>query len=292
MENEFALLVGLCLVPGIGGVTFRNLLERFGTVQAIRQASPDALQAVSGVGPHITAAIQSLNPADTEASINRWRADGITLLTASDLRYPALLYALRDAPPLLFCRGKPTLLTEHTVAIVGTRHPSPASRTMAERMGAALAKRGWIVISGLAWGVDMAAHTGALQEGLTAAILGGGLNTVQPKKHALAQRILESGAIFSEQPPDAPPGPAGLVARNRLISGMSQAVIVVEADENSGSLYTARFAYRQQRPILAVDNGSRGNARILDSGAHRIAPDFTDWDQLDSTLRALKTGTG
>lgn len=290
MDNEFALLVGLCMVPGIGGVTLRSLLKRFGTTAAIRQAPPDALQAVPGVGPRIAAAIKALDVTKTEALIDQWRADGITLLTASDLRYPALLHGLHDAPPLLFCRGELPPPHERTVSIVGTRHPSPASRTLAEHLGAALAERGWTVVSGLAWGVDIAAHSGALQTGHTVAVLGGGLNTVQPKKRALAARILADGLIYSEQAPDTAPGPAGLVARNRLISGMSQAVIVVEAGENSGSLYTARFAYRQQRPILAVDNGSPGNTRILASGAHRIDPNFKDWDRLDATLQELKTG--
>lgn len=290
MTHEFAALIGLCLVPGIGGITLRALLRQFGTVQAIRAASPAALQAVSGVGPRIAEAIQQLDPEATAARIARWRAAGIGLLTWSDLRYPARLQALHDAPPLLYYRGQLPLPHDQSVAVVGTRQPTPAARRLTEALSAALAARGWIVVSGLAWGVDMAAHAGALQTGQTVAILGGGLERIQPRKHALAGRIATSGLLLSEQPPESPPSPPGLVARNRLISGLSRATIVIEAGENSGSLYTARFAYRQGRPIFAVANSSAGNAVLLANGALPIAPHDPDWDQLDAQLRATQTG--
>ncbi len=290
MTDEFAALVGLCLVPGIGGVTLRALLRQFGTVETIRGASPAALQTVPGVGPRIAQAIQDIDPETTAARIARWRAAGIGLLTWSDLRYPARLHALPDAPPLLFTRGQLPLPHEDTLAVVGTRHPTPAARRLAEALGAALAARGWIIVSGLAWGVDIAAHTGALQAGQTVAVLGGGLGRIQPKKYALAGRIEAHGLLLSEQPPETPPSPPGLVARNRLISGLSRATIVIEAGENSGSLYTARFAYRQGRPLYAVENSSAGNAALLASGAIPIPPDAPDWDRLDAQLRATQTG--
>ncbi|MBN2470756.1 MAG: DNA-protecting protein DprA, partial [Anaerolineae bacterium] len=185
MAQEFATLVGLCLVPGIGGVTLRSLLAHFGTVEAIRQAPPAALQTVPGVGPRITEAIRQLDPAVTAARIERWRAAGIGLLTWSDLRYPALLRATHDAPPLLFYKGILPLPHENTVAIVGSRQPASGARRLAEALGEALAARGWIVVSGLAWGIDMATHSGALQAGQTVAVLGGGVDQPQPKKRAL-----------------------------------------------------------------------------------------------------------
>lgn len=290
MDPSFAMLVGLCLVPGIGAVTLRSLLERFGTIEAIRQATPAALQSVTGVGPRISAAIQAIDTDAIAVRIDRWRASGITLLTWSDLRYPALLHSLHDAPPLLFCRGGLPLPHANTVAIVGSRQPAPGARRLAEQLGGELAARGWIVVSGLAWGIDIAAHTGALHHADTVAVLGGGLDQIQPKKHALADRIQAQGLLLSELPPEATPTPAGLVARNRLISGISRAVIVVEAGEKSGSLYTARFAYRQKRPIFAVANGSAGNALLLQNGATPIPPDLSDWDALDAQLHSAKTG--
>ncbi len=283
MTDEYALLIGLCLVPGIGGVTLRRLLDRFGSVAAIREATPALLDSVPGVGPRITAALQAIDPAAVDARITRWTTSGITLLTWSDLRYPDRLFALPDAPPLLFCRGSLPLPHEDTVAIVGTRHPTPASRHLAEDLGEALAARGWIVVSGLAWGVDTAAHSGALRAGRTVAILGGGINRIPEKQQDLARRIAASGLVCSELPPEVTPAPAGLVARNRLISGMSRAVIVIEAGETSGSLYTARFAYKQGRPILAVPNGSAGNTRLLENGAQPLP---ADPDALDACLRA------
>jgi len=286
--SHLALLVGLCLIPGIGGVTLRNLLDRFGDIEAIYAASPAALQTVPGVGPRLAAAIKAIDVPLTAAAIAAWEAAGITLLTHSDLRYPALLHGLRDAPPLLFCRGALLPADDLAVSIVGTRQPSPPARAYAAALAGGLAARGWTIVSGLAWGIDLAAHSGALQGGgRTVAILGSGLEQIPPRKRALAARIAANGALLSEIQPDAPPSPPALVARNRLISGMSRAVIVVEAGTESGSLYTARFAYKQERPILAVDNGSEGNTQLLAHGAGRLAAGDTGWDALDRRLRAL-----
>ncbi len=286
--NHLAMLVGLCLIPGIGGVTLRNLLDRFGDVESIYAASPEALQTVPGIGPRLSAAIKAVNVPQTTAAITAWEAAGITLLTHSDLRYPARLHGLRDAPPLLFCRGTLLAADDLAVSIVGTRQPSPPARAYAAALANGLAAHGWTIVSGLAWGIDLAAHTGALQGGgRTIAVLGSGLAQIPPRKHALADRIAASGALLSEIHPDLPPSPPVLVARNRLISGLSRAVIVIEAGAESGSLYTARFAYRQGRPILAVDNGSAGNTALLANGAGRLVPGDTDWDALDQRLRAL-----
>ncbi len=286
--SQLAFLVGLCLIPGIGGVTLRNLLDRFGDVEAVYAASPAALRSVPGIGPRLAAAIKAVDVQQVAAAITAWEQAGFTLLTASHHCYPALLRNLRDAPPLLFCRGALQPSDDLAVGIVGTRQPSPAARAYATVLAEGLAARGWTIVSGLAWGIDLAAHTGALQGGgRTIAVLGSGLNQIPPAKHTLAARIAASGALLSEWHPDTPASPPALVARNRIISGMSRAVIVVEAGEQSGSLYTARFAYKQGRPILAVDNGSAGNTALLANGAAVLAPDDVDWDALDRRLRAL-----
>jgi DNA processing protein len=284
----FTGLVALCLTPGVGGVTLHALLERFGDVETILRVAPDVLQTVPGVGPAITQAIQAINLDRTAIEIERWQATGITLLTQSHLRYPALLAALRDAPPLLFCRGQLPRMNTRMVAIVGTRHPTPAGQRLAEQAGRELARRGWTVVSGLAWGIDMAAHQGALQEGASVAVLGAGLDSPQPPaKVETVERLVAGGALLSELHPSTAPSSASLVARNRIISGMCRGVIVIEAGEQSGSLYTARFAFRQKRAIFAVDNGLAGNARLLATGAARLDAYRPDWHALAETLEAL-----
>jgi DNA processing protein len=285
--SPLARLVALCLTPGIGGVTLRALFEHFGDIDAVWGATPEALCSVPGIGPRTAAAIRAADPARTSAEIARWEASGLTLLTWTHPHYPAALYKLHDAPPLLFCRGRLRPEDAQAVAIVGTRKPSPRGRALAETLGHELGARGWTVISGLAWGVDVAAHSGALRTGRTIAVLGGGLNLAQPgKKAALVSRIEAQGALLSELHPQTVPAASGLVARNRIISGLSQAVIVVEAEADSGSLYTARFAARQARTVFAVDNGLSGNASLLAGGAHPIPPDFADWDGLHTRLSA------
>jgi len=285
---SFTALVALCLTPGVGGVTLHALLERFGDVETVLRASPDVLQTVPGVGPAITQAIRAINLDHTAIEIERWRAAGIALLTQSHLRYPPLLASLRDAPPLLFCRGQLPRMDTRLVAIVGTRHPTPAGQRLAETAGRELARRGWTVVSGLAWGIDMAAHQGALESGTSVAVLGAGLNSPQPPdKIEMAARLAAGGALLSELHPATAPGPASLVARNRIISGMSRAVIVIEAGEKSGSLYTARFAFRQKRAIFAVDNGLAGNTRLLETGATRLDAHQPDWDALVKALGTL-----
>ena len=287
-RSPLASLVAICLTPGIGGITLRALLDHFGDSESILRAAPQALCGVPGVGPRTAAALHAADPAQAAAAITRWEAAGLTLLTWTHPRYPAALYALRDAPPLLFCRGRLLAEDAQAIAIVGTRQPTPAGRALAEQMGHALAARGWTVVSGLAWGVDFAAHSGALRAGRSLAVLGGGLEVAQTsQKAALAARISAQGALLSELHPGTIPAAPGLVARNRIISGLSKAVIVIEAGANSGSLHTARFAVHQERGIFAVDNGLAGNANLLASGARPLAPDFADWEDLHTTLSTL-----
>lgn len=286
--NALASLVALCLTPGIGGVTLRALLARFGDVETILSASVEELQETPGVGPRIAAAIQMISVPQIAEALQRWQQDGIQLLTWSHLDYPDRLHLLHDAPPVLFYRGMLLPDDDRAVGIVGTRSPTPQARRLAEHMGFELAKRGWTVVSGLAWGVDFAAHSGAVRGGRTIAITGSGVHAPLPgSKQTLAAQITGSGAILAEVHPDAAPTRTALVARNRLISGMSRAVIVIEAGENSGSMYTARFAYKQGRPIFSVDNGSAGNKKLLENGAFPLTADFSDWDGLHEHLNAL-----
>lgn len=287
--NTLAAWVALCLAPGVGGVTLRALMERFDNdVEAILAASEHELQKTPGIGPRIAAAIRAVDVRQTATELAFRQGESIGVLTWDHPLYPPLLRPLRDAPPVLFYRGALQAGDNRTVAIVGTRSPSVPARQLASCMGLELAARGWTVVSGLAWGVDMAAHAGAVQRGRTLAVLGNGVRRLfAPPRNTLASQITQSGALLSEVHPDAAPTPTALVARNRLIAGISRAVVVVEAGLQSGSLYAARFALRQGRALFAVDNGSEGNTALLGLGARALPTQAIDWDRLHATLRAL-----
>ena len=262
-DSRFVQWVALSLIPNLGRRTITNLLDHFGTPDAIFAANVDDLQAVPRIGPIRATAIRSIDLARTRQEIAAWQADRITILLHADgAPYPAALAALPDAPPVLFQRGTIDPDDQRAAAVVGTRHPTAAARALATTLGSSLAAQGWTVISGLAAGIDTAAHTGALRAGgRTVAVLGSGLRSIYPPGNTrLAAHIVTRGALLSETHPDAAPDGPALVARNRLISGLSRVLIVVEAGESSGSLHAARFAQDQGRIVFAVDNGAPGNA--------------------------------
>lgn len=198
--------------------------------------------------------------------------------------YPPLLARIADPPPLLWVRGAAPLLSLPAVAVVGSRAASPYGLEVAHEFGSRLAETGVIVVSGLARGVDSSAHRGALSRGTTAAVLGSGANVIYPKEHAaLAERIAERGVIVSELPPGALPRQHHFPRRNRLISGLSLAVVVVEASTRSGSLQTARLALEQGREVMAVPgtilgDRNRGCHGLLRDGAMLVekASDILD----------------
>jgi DNA processing protein len=284
---DLAHWVALCLIPGLGSKTIARLLDQFGSTAAILAADADALQAVPRIGPRLAAAIRAIDLDRVRAELVTWQADGIAVLHQSSAAYPPALAELDDAPPVLFRLGQPgTPHEQRAAAIVGTRRPSAPARHLAGTLAAALADHGWTVVSGLASGIDTAAHRGAIRaNGRTLAVLGSGVRMVYPSQNAgLAQRILAHGALIAEVHPDAPPNSPMLVARNRLISGLSRAVIVIEAGETSGSLHAARFAQVQGRIVYAVDNESAGNRTLIAGGARPLPPDTTAWDQLVGEL--------
>jgi DNA processing protein len=199
---------------------------------------------------------------------------GLRAVCWSDAAYPAALAAIADPPVVLWVRGAVDVLNRPAVAMVGSRAASPYGLVVAERLGADLAARGLVVVSGLARGVDSAAHRGALAgRGATVAVLGSGADIVYPPEHApLARDIEATGAIVSELVPGTPPLPQFFPLRNRIISGLSRAVVVIEAGERSGSLITARLALDQGRDVLAVPGNvlsgrNRGAHALLRDGA-------------------------
>jgi DNA processing protein len=199
---------------------------------------------------------------------------GIDAVALFDPRYPALLATTRDPPPVLWVRGKLDLLSRTAVAVVGSRAATPYALQVGTRLAAELAERGVVVASGLARGLDSAAHRGCLDAGgATVAVQGCGLDRVYPPEHAdLASRIVENGLMLAELAPGAPPLPDHFPLRNRIISGISLATVVVEASERSGSLITARYALEQGRDVMAVPGSvlsgrNRGSHALLKDGA-------------------------
>jgi DNA processing protein len=223
--------------------------------------------------------------------------DGVTAVPWGDPAYPPALAAIFDPPPILWVRGDAQALGAPAVAIVGSRAGSPYALAVAERLAADLAAHGVVVVSGLARGVDSAAHRGALSgaaaagHGATVAVLGSGVDVVYPAEHrALAREIAQAGAIVSELVPRTPPRPVFFPLRNRIISGVSRAVVVIEAGERSGSLITARCALEQGRDVLAVPGNvlsgrNRGAHALLRDGAKIVetADDILEELRLPST---------
>ena len=272
--------VALSLTEHIGGKTLRSLMQHFnGDSRAILAADTAALRKVPGVGPVIAQNIQAIDLASIEAAIPRWQAAGVDLVTLDTPRYPPRLRQLPDAPATLFIQGVWPETISRSAAIVGTRSPSAISQNIASLLGLTLAERGYTVVSGLALGVDTAAHLGALAVpgSTTLAVLGCGVLNVYPRANlGLAEAIRGRGALLAEVHPEAVPNAAALVARNRIISGLSDSLIVIETGVEGGAMYAARFALKQGRTLYAVANDASGNRQLLKEGALPIAPDLKD----------------
>jgi DNA processing protein len=232
----------------------------------------EAVLAEAGYGP--TTARRAINSLRSEAArlIESGRTAGIEPVAWNDPRYPALLDCIPDPPPVLWLRGPLAALTRPCVAIVGSRAATEYARQVAERLSFELARRGVVVVSGLARGVDAAAHLGCLRGGgTTVAVLGSGVDRLYPAEHrSMAANICEHGLLLSELGPGAPPLPEHFPLRNRIISGISLAVVVVEASDRSGSLITARCGLEQGRDVMAVP-GSVLSGR--NAGSHRLLKD-------------------
>jgi DNA processing protein len=274
--------LALVFTPGIGSVTTRKLLDRFGDIESIFDASPEEIASIPRISLSTAQTLLSTPFEQLEAELLSLNDEGVDVLTWDDDQYPDNLLALNDAPGVLFSRGSILPADSQAVGIVGTRQPSEQAVNFAQTLGRKLAERGLTVISGLAAGVDTAAHQGALvtQKGRTIAVLGSGIRVIHPSSNTqLAENIVYHGALLSEFHPNAPPRGPQLMARDRIISGLSQAVIVVEAGVNSGSLDTAARAKKQKRPVYAVP-GSSGTDALLKEGDRPILPDMVDFDVL------------
>ena len=283
--------LALLSIAGIGGATARKLLDRFGSIEAMFAASVAELSAVPRISDAQAEQLLALSLDEMAAHLEALADAGIDILTWDDDDYPSNLRPVNDAPPLLFVRGTLLPNDSEAVAIVGSREATPRSLALAERLAHTMAERGLTVVSGLALGIDTAAHRGALQarRGRTLAVLGSGLGAIFPRENiALAEEIAERGAVLSELRPTTPASGPSLMARDRIVSGLSRAVIVVEARERSGTMDTARRAKAQDRLLIAVP-GSEGCDLLLRQGAIPLSGD-SDLDDLAARVRACAVG--
>jgi DNA processing protein len=269
--------IALKAVEGVGCVGFRTLLTAFGSPEAVFHASATTLQVLPGIGPKTADEICSFTDfGKAEQEVARAGTLGVAIITCQDPLYPKNLLNIYDYPPFLYMKG--SLCPEEIgVAIVGSRLASTYGKYVTEKLSRELALKGITIVSGLARGIDSAAHRGALAgKGRTIAVLGSGLDIVYPPENeALAADIAAQGALVTEYPFGTPPNAPNFPARNRLISGISLGVVVVEAGEKSGSLITARIASEQGRSVFAVPGaiesaGSRGTNRLIKQGAKLI----------------------
>ena len=281
----------LARTEGVGPVAFRRLLARFGTAGAALDALPRLARAVGrSAPPRIPSPDAARREQDRVAEL------GGHLLFLGEPGYPALLAQLDDAPAVLTVLGDPALLAARAVAIVGSRNASANGQRLAETLAGDLAAAGLVVVSGLARGIDSAAHKGALRSGATVACIAGGIDVVYPPENkALQARIAVAGAVVAESPPGTAPQARHFPRRNRIIAGLSLAVVVVEAAPRSGSLITARLAAEAGREVFAVpgsplDPRSRGANGLIRDGAHltETAQDVLDGLPADGSPRRFR----
>lgn len=287
-DSDLIDVLRLNLVPGLGPRTYQLLLERFGSPRAILEASVSQLQEVQNVGPKLA---MSLVTHGTEAAareeLAKVRQAGVSLMIRDTPGYPEALGRIPDPPTVIYCRGTLVEADALSIGIVGSRHCTAYGRQQAHRIAQAFARTGITVISGLARGIDAQAHKGALEGGgRTIAVCATGLNTVYPPEHVeLAETIVNQGCLVTESPMEQTPKSGLFPQRNRIISGMSLGVILIEAGRGSGALHTARHAMEQNREVFALpgrvdSDASLGCLDLIRDGATLIR-------DVDDVLTAL-----
>lgn len=285
--------LALTLTPGMGPTRSRHLVQHMGSIAAVFRATLTELEATGllAVSAQALGTGKSLELAQEE--IARATAAGVRLVSIDDSAYPARLKQIYDPPLILYVRGAVELLSQPGIAVVGTRHPTPYGSGMAERLAIDLAARGLVILSGMARGVDTAAHRGAISaKGKTVAVFGTGVDVPYPKENTrLADQILAfGGALISEFPLGTFAAPQNFPIRNRIISGISMGVLVVEAAEYSGTRITARNALEQNREVFAVpgnvtNKNSWGPNTLIKQGAKLVATWEDVWEELPENVR-------
>jgi len=282
--------LALNLLPKIGPVRVRRLLEVFETPERILAAKKRDLAQITGFGQDLAEAVAGWESiVDIGRELRRIREENLTVLTQEDALYPKLLKQIHDPPLVLYVRGRITERDHHGIAIVGSRHTTQYGLNVTKKLAFQVAYAGYTIISGLARGIDTAAHEGALAgKGRTVAVIGAGIGKLYPPENAaLADRIAEHGAVVSEFPVDYPPDKQSFPLRNRIVSGWSCGVILTEAPARSGALITAQQAAEQGRAVFAVPGGidrpsSHGCNRLIQQGAKLIMDGADVLDDLAS----------
>jgi DNA processing protein len=278
MAEDIFYWLALSHVPGVGSILIKRLLDRFKTPEAVFRAPMKELLKVEGLGVKVAGEIQK-GPLEkvVRRELSLLKEVGGKIITLEDDDYPKRLKDIYDPPALLYVRGKLRSEDELAIAIVGSRKTSPYGRWFTEKIGQDLARHGVTVVSGIARGIDSVAHKGALQGGgRTIAVLGCGVDVIYPSENRnLFYQIIEQGAILSEFPMKSVPEGGHFPRRNRIISGLSIGVVIVQASAKSGSLITAGYALEQGREVFAVPGnvgaeGSRGTNQLIKEGAKLV----------------------
>jgi len=289
-------LLRLTMVPGVGPKTSRTLIDRFGSAGEGIDAPESSLRDVPGVGPRLAEKIaRARRDVDPQAELDRCRKLGVRIVARGEEGYPPLLGDIPDPPTLLYVQGTIEPADQLAIALVGSRKCTPYGMRIAEKLGSSLARVGLTVVSGLARGIDAAAHRGALSSGgRTIAVLANGLGEIYPPEHGeLARDVAASGALISESPMGQSPLAGLFPQRNRVISGLSLGVVVVEATPRSGSLSTARHATDQNREVFAVPGPvdslpSRGCHYLIRDGAKLVETVDDILEELGPLVREVR----
>jgi DNA processing protein len=269
-QTELLYLLALLQTPGVGNQIARALIQRCGSAEAVVSMSKRMLETVPGIGPKLaTAVVKGLSLKKAEAEWQWCEKNGVEIISYTDAAYPQRLRQVPDFPSLLFRKGKTDLNTLRAVAVVGTRRASAYGYELTRQLVLGLGALNVQIVSGLAYGIDVAAHRAALEAGLpTVGVLGNGLARVYPATHRpLAEKMCEQGALLSELMHDAEPDKENFPKRNRIVAGMVDAVVVVEAAENGGALITADLALGYNRDVYAFPG------RVTDAfsaGCHKL----------------------
>ncbi len=299
VSRETMCWLALALTQGLGPSRIRKLIEHFGSAERVMHASLTELEAsgMRAVSAQSIATGKSLGLAQDELA--KALQAGARIIALSDPEYPPRLKEIYDPPVILFVKGSVELLSKPGIAMVGTRHPTPYGSGMAERLATDLAARGLVIISGMARGVDTASHRGAIAaKGKTIAVFGTGIDVFYPRENTrLAEQILAlGGSLISEFPVGTAPVPQNFPIRNRIISGMSAGVLVVEAAEYSGTRITSRCALEQNRDVYAVpgnvtNKNSWGPNTLIKQGAKLVATWEDVWEELPTDVQAVLRST-
>lgn len=300
VDSQLIATLRLALVSGVGPRTRQALLARFGDSASVLAASLSELREVDGVGSKLAESIRRASEeVDVESQLAICREQNVRIVTDADDDYPRLLREIHDPPAVLFVRGELQPSDAMSIAIVGTRHATHYGLRQAERLASGLSRAGLTIVSGLARGIDAAAHRGALDAGgRTLALLGSGVLNIYPPEHdELARAVIANGALLGETPPTHPPKSGSFPQRNRLITGISLGVVVVEASARSGALISARLAMEQGREVFALpgrvdSRASAGCHRLIRDGARLIESVDDVLEELGPLVEAAPTDTG